>query len=196
MEQIVPVMETPSPSFHSTTQNSPPPQVPEQEGSNPNTLGLVMDPIILTEECLTLTFLENAEEKILLQTPPNIRKVSLNIRSCAWSSMQQYVLNLCPSVVTNIDLTLGQGMNYHANPPMKMLLWNCRGANNPNSRRNMDAILHENSPSVRALTETRMADHDNLLRQLPFTDLLQVPASGFSRGIALLWNNHEVTIEL
>ncbi|XP_070016761.1 uncharacterized protein [Nicotiana sylvestris] len=195
MEQIVPVMETPSPSFHSTTQNSPPPQVPEQEGSNPNTQGPVMDPIILTEECLTLTFLENAEEKISLQTPPNIRKVSLNIRSCAWSPMQQYVLNLCPAVATNLDLTRGQGMNYHTNPHMKILLWNCRGANNPIFRRNLDAILHANTPSVLALTENRMADHDILLQQLPFTDLLQVPASGFSGEIALLWNNHEVTIE-
>nr|XP_009771856.1 PREDICTED: uncharacterized protein LOC104222327 [Nicotiana sylvestris] len=114
-------------------------KVPEQEGSNPNTQGHVMDPIILTEECLTLTFLENAEEKILLQTPPNIRKVSLNIRSCAWSPMQQYVLNQ-----TNSQ------MNYQTNSQMKILLWNCRGANNLTFRRNLDAILHANTPSVLA----------------------------------------------
>lgn len=104
----------------------PSPQVPKLEENPPRIQDHVMDPIFLTEEYLTLTYLENAEERILMQTPPNIRKVSLNIRSCAWSPIQQYMVNLCSVATKNLDFTLGQGENSTNTLQINILLWNCR----------------------------------------------------------------------
>ncbi|KAK4733421.1 hypothetical protein R3W88_007682 [Solanum pinnatisectum] len=45
-----------------------------------------------------------------------------------------------------------------------------RGAYNSNFMNNMCALIEWNNPTILALTETRMEDHDNLLTALGFTD--------------------------
>lgn len=61
---------------------------------------------------------------------------------------------------------------------------------------NLRALIEWNNQTVLALRETRMEDHNKILQDLDFTDVIQVPATGYSGGIALFWKNTEVTIEL
>lgn len=59
----------------------------------------------------------------------------------------------------------------------------------------MRNLINTHKSTVLALTETRMEDHNNLLQTMNFTDVIQVPASGYSRGIALIWKSSEVEVE-
>ncbi|OIT02208.1 hypothetical protein A4A49_56694 [Nicotiana attenuata] len=69
---------------------------------------------------------------------------------------------------------------------MKIMLWNCRGAHNQEFHRNLRFLLMWNNPSILCLTETKMADHTDLLMDFNYTDLIQVAAQGHSGGIVLL----------
>ncbi|KAH0675952.1 hypothetical protein KY285_023753 [Solanum tuberosum] len=101
------------------------------------------------------------------------------------------------SSTVNLEITLIPGGNHiiQETQSMKILLWNCRGANNGNFMKNMRTLMEFHNPTILALTETRMEDHNKILHALDFTDVIQVPASGYSVGIALLWRNLEITIE-
>lgn len=44
------------------------------------------------------------------------------------------------------------------------------------------------------LTETKMADHSELLMEFNYTDLIQVATQGQSEGIVILWRAHELVI--
>lgn len=79
---------------------------------------------------------------------------------------------------------------------MKFILWNCREATNPTFKRNIKAILAWNTPSVLALTETRLHEHQPLMEELGFTGLYQVRAHGVSGGIVLMWKTDELTVDL
>lgn len=60
---------------------------------------------------------------------------------------------------------------------------------------NMCALMERHNPTILALTETRMEDHNKILQALDYADVIQVPATGYSGGIALFWRTTEVTIE-
>ncbi|KAG5582326.1 hypothetical protein H5410_052953 [Solanum commersonii] len=92
-------------------------------------------------------------------------------------------------------LTPGGSSNTQEGPSMKILLWNCRGAHNGNFMSNMRALMEYHNPTMLALTETRMEDHNGILEALDYTDVIQVPAAVYSRGITLFWRNTEITIE-
>ncbi|KAK4716482.1 hypothetical protein R3W88_014820 [Solanum pinnatisectum] len=91
------------------------------------------------------------------------------------------------STTMNLEITLMPGGNriVQETPSMKILLWNCRGANNANFMKNICTLMEFHNQTILALTETRMEDLNKIL----------VSTSGYSRGIALLWRNSKTTIE-
>lgn len=77
---------------------------------------------------------------------------------------------------------------------MKIMLWNCRGAHNQEFCRNLQFLLTWNNLSILCLTETKMADHTDLLTKYNYTDLIQVAAQGQSGVIVLLWRTNELAV--
>ncbi|KAK6776006.1 hypothetical protein RDI58_027007 [Solanum bulbocastanum] len=70
-----------------------------------------------------------------------------------------------------------------------------RGARNADFKRNLQALIDLNNPTILALTETKMEDHDNLLQTLEYIVVIQVPDLGYSGGIALFWKSSKITIK-
>ncbi|KAF3627037.1 hypothetical protein FXO37_30068 [Capsicum annuum] len=80
------------------------------------------------------------------------------------------------------------------NPPrlnrsMNIIIWNCRGGNNPEFKRNFRSLVDWHKPPLVALLETKKQNHQALLDKFPFTRMIEVPAAGNSGGLAILWND-------
>lgn len=69
---------------------------------------------------------------------------------------------------------------------MNLIVWSCRGCNREDFRRNVRALVDWHKPPLVALDETKMSDHQTLLENFPFNNMIQVPAIGRSGGLALL----------
>lgn len=148
-------------------------------------------------DSLTISMHENIERKFLIFIPPRLEKTSLNVRLNPYSLEEKYVVLMIPTLNDNIlqhapyqpphllnhlELSLPQ-RGLHCNDHlMKILLWNCRGANGLEFRRNLRFLLSWSNPSILCLTETKMQDHTALLQELDFSDLIQVAAHGHSGG--------------
>lgn len=80
------------------------------------------------------------------------------------------------------------------NQPINFIIWNVRGANNANFRRNFKEIMDTNRPSMVALLKIRMANHILILEEFNFTEMIEVPREDHSGGLVILWNHARVTI--
>lgn len=74
---------------------------------------------------------------------------------------------------------------------MKLLIWNCRGANNANFTKNMCILMECHNITILALTKTRMEDHNKILHAPDFINVV----AGYSGRIALFWRNSKITIQ-
>ncbi|KAH0673719.1 hypothetical protein KY290_003568 [Solanum tuberosum] len=206
-DHVVPQMQEEglsSPIQHQATQES------REEVLN------ILDPFTQTlhlKEPLTLEMQKDIERKYIIIIPHQVKKASINICYHNLSNKMTYVILAIPSSqknlgatmenmednhpTVNLDMTLipGGSSSTQEDPLMKILLWNCRGAHNAIFMTNLHSLVELNKPTILALTETRMKDHNKILQALDFTDVIQVPVIGYSGGIALLWRNTEITIE-
>ncbi|XP_019244264.1 PREDICTED: uncharacterized protein LOC109224131 [Nicotiana attenuata] len=80
-------------------------------------------------------------------------------------------------------------------PEMNFMLWNCRGANNTDFRRNFRLLLDYHGPTLVVLFETHMHDHTVLCDDFHFTNFYKVPATGQAGGIVLLWHDNVLAVE-
>lgn len=100
-----------------------------------------------------------------------------------------------PHLLMHLELSLApEGNNPQLEGLMKIMLWNCWGANNQEFRRNLRFLLSWNNLSILCMTEIKMVDHTDLLNEFNYTDLIQVAAHGQSAGIVLLWRANEMTV--
>jgi exonuclease III len=81
---------------------------------------------------------------------------------------------------------------------MKVLLWNCRGAGNPNFRRNFADLMRSHQPTIVVLVETRISGQRavEVSTALGFDRVIRSDAEGFSGGIWLLWDSGSVTLDV
>ncbi|KAH0769051.1 hypothetical protein KY290_013032 [Solanum tuberosum] len=204
-DQVVPEipMSQPSPTIH---QHQPPPQREEE----PNTLEPLAQTLYLRSP-LTLDMLLNIEKKFLINVPQEVTKADLNIRCYNSQQPLKYVALVIPIIknkqtlementeemqaTVNLEMALTPGGSSNSPELMKIFLWNCRGANNAKFMNNTRALIYSHNPTILALAETRMEDHDKILQALDYTDVIQVLAFGYSGGIALLWRNSEINVE-
>ncbi|KAL7185376.1 hypothetical protein ACSBR2_027337 [Camellia fascicularis] len=84
------------------------------------------------------------------------------------------------------------------NPPMKVLLWNCRGTASPHFRRHFFTLVNEYHPQLVILTETRVGGTrgKTLSENLGFSNGHISDPIDFSGGIWLLWNDLEIDCEV
>ncbi|KAK4708677.1 hypothetical protein R3W88_029602 [Solanum pinnatisectum] len=187
-DQVVPQIYTrePSPPIHHGTTNEM-----REEALNIPELHLQT---LYLRNYLTIDMQQNIEKKIMIKVPKETPKTSLNIRC--------YNINTTPKYKNlnsvNLEMTLAPGgkPTPHKELSMKILLWNCSGARYVDFKRNLQALIDLNNPTILALTETKMEDHDNLLQTLEYTVVIQVPGWGYSGGIALFWKSSKITIVL
>ncbi|KAH0678233.1 hypothetical protein KY284_019318 [Solanum tuberosum] len=78
---------------------------------------------------------------------------------------------------------------------MNIIVCNCRGCNRDEFRRNLrDLVDWHKTPPV-ALVETKMQDHQALLNNFPFNNMIQVPAIGNSRVMVMLWDDELLELD-
>ncbi|KAH0632696.1 hypothetical protein KY284_035482 [Solanum tuberosum] len=75
------------------------------------------------------------------------------------------------------------------------IVWNCRGGNGPDFRRNFRSLLDCHKPPLVALLETKMQNHQVLLDDFPFNKMIEVPIVGNSGGIVVLWDDNLVELD-
>ncbi|KAK4726505.1 hypothetical protein R3W88_031422 [Solanum pinnatisectum] len=80
------------------------------------------------------------------------------------------------------------------NQPTSFIVWNTRGVNNDNFRRDFKELFKNHNPCMAALLETKMADHLSMVTEFGFDDYWEVPALGRSGGIVLLWHSNILTV--
>lgn len=77
---------------------------------------------------------------------------------------------------------------------MNYIIWNCREGNGVNFRRNFQSLLDWHKPPLVAL-ETKMQDHQSLLDEFNFNNMIQVLARGNWGGIVLLWEDSQLEVD-
>ncbi len=77
-------------------------------------------------------------------------------------------------------------------------MWNCRGAGNPNFRRNFAELIRSHRLSIAVLVETRISGHraEDISSNLGFNSVCRSEAVGFRGGIWLLWNSGEILLDV
>lgn len=73
---------------------------------------------------------------------------------------------------------------------MNCIAWNCRGAASKKFPGRLKDMLQGQGANILVLTETRASGQraDMIIRRLGFKDWMRVEATGYARGIWLLWN--------
>nr|XP_009608634.1 uncharacterized protein LOC104102589 isoform X2 [Nicotiana tomentosiformis]XP_016484051.1 PREDICTED: uncharacterized protein LOC107804638 isoform X2 [Nicotiana tabacum] len=138
---------------------------------------------------------EEYARKIHLNCPPNLLRCSLRIRPTTNPEVGKYAILLIPTLHlrpgehnnTQEDMQ-GSQLPNQSNNYMNFIIWNCRGAQSPEFRRNFHSPLDYHPPSLVALLETHRVEHQTLKEDFHFTGMAEVAAVGQSGGIAILWH--------
>ncbi|XP_019265675.1 PREDICTED: cell wall protein RBR3-like [Nicotiana attenuata] len=88
-----------------------------------------------------------------------------------------------------------QQPTYPMNHPTNIIIWNIRGGNNDNFRRNFREMLDTHCHCMVALLETRLVNHENWLDEFGFSQLIEVPAEGQSGGMVVMWKHGVVSAQ-
>nr|XP_016471037.1 PREDICTED: uncharacterized protein LOC107793238 [Nicotiana tabacum] len=145
---------------------------------------------------------EQFAKKIILKCPPDLITCNVNFSVNPDPQEGKYSMVIVPTLKK--DTTTPQtsqtdvaDLDIPTNPNSKMnlIVWNCRGSNNMEFRRQFRSLLDNYKPALVALLETRMHDHTVLKNDFNFSNLAQVEAQSMSRGMALLWNDDLVHVD-
>lgn len=70
---------------------------------------------------------------------------------------------------------------------MSFIIWNTRGANSAQFRRQCETMVKLHKPAMVVLFETKMTEHRRLGVALNYDSFIQSSAMGQSGGIVVLW---------
>ena len=81
---------------------------------------------------------------------------------------------------------------------MNIIMWNCRGALNPNFHRFIFELINCHSPSMMIVTETHVggACAKRITDTFPFDGAIHADTIGYAGGIWLLWNSELVDVSV
>ncbi|XP_070018033.1 uncharacterized protein [Nicotiana sylvestris] len=74
-------------------------------------------------------------------------------------------------------------------------MWNVRGANNADFRRNIRELVNNHNPCMVALLETKMDNHASLREDFNFSDYIENPGVGRAGGMVIMWVDTLVAVE-
>ena len=89
-----------------------------------------------------------------------------------------------------IEVPLGQFVK------MNMLLWNCRGALNPDFKRRIFEMAINHQATILVVTETRVGGDRaaKIIEGLPFDGYITTDTIGYAGGLWILWKTEEVEV--
>ncbi|MCD9646544.1 hypothetical protein HAX54_036463 [Datura stramonium] len=201
--QALTLQAPPPPPPPSTPLPSPPQEQDQVVSDLPNSVELAAilqnhretrTEMYILRELRVLIFQERYEKKVIILGPINLVQANIDIYTPRNPVVGNFAVILTPFLNTRGQMAnpLQQEEMIHALPnqlrQIKLIIWNCRGSNRPDFRRNFHALIDWHRPSVVALLETKMEDHQPILDDFLFTHMIQVPAQGLSRGMVVLWD--------
>lgn len=87
-----------------------------------------------------------------------------------------------------------KGLGIPTMPMMNCIIKNTTVANNVEFKRHCKAMIGMHKPTILALLKTRMSDQNNLIEELDYTKKIQYPVVRRSRGLVILCNKDNLTI--
>lgn len=124
----------------------------------------------LTKRNKGFTVQRTIHKKCILICHLNLNKTSVDIRAPVNQEIENFI------VILNLTLEVAQGERdqnptttlFPMNNSMNFIIWNCRGGNGLEFRRNFRSLLDWHRPPLVALLETKMQDHQTLLEDFDF----------------------------
>ena len=91
-----------------------------------------------------------------------------------------------------VEVQLGQFVK------MNILMWNCRGALNPDFKRRIFEMATNHNPAIMVITKTRMGGDRaaKIIADLPVDGFITIETIGYARGLWVLWKIEEADIDL
>lgn len=79
-----------------------------------------------------------------------------------------------------------------------VLSWNFRGAKSDQFTRSIKELIREHRPKIVVILEPRISGHevDLACRRIGYPDWVRYEARGFSEGIWILWNGHDISLKV
>ena len=79
---------------------------------------------------------------------------------------------------------------------MNIVVWNCRGALNPNFQSHIRELVRCHNPDVLVVMETHIGGDraEDISDRLPFNNAIHTETMGFAGGIWLMWNVDKVEV--
>lgn len=79
---------------------------------------------------------------------------------------------------------------------MNILIWNCRGANNPNFCNNVSDMIRRHYLTIMIITETNLSGDrtKGIIDRLPMDGAIVANSFGWSGGLWLLWDSDQVEL--
>lgn len=179
----------------------PPSPLGENEGSViPVPSGSFTEISSLRNSALML-FPEEEDKKYILNCPIALKKCSFDLRPPRSTALAKYAVVMTLTVYRSCFLNKeNQGLytpttsGLLMNQPSSFIVWNTRGANSDDFKRNFKELIRSHSPCIVALLETKMENHINLKDEFGFDDYYEVPAQGRYGGIVLFWISSMITL--
>lgn len=79
---------------------------------------------------------------------------------------------------------------------MNMIIWNCRGANNPNFCNNFSDVIFRHCPAIMIISETKLCGikAQQIIDRLPLDGAIVANSFGQSSRLWLLWDSNQVEL--
>lgn len=144
-----------------------------------------------------MIFSKDEDKKYIYNCPLTLLKCSFHLRSAVNNALAKFVVVLTPTMKLSqfsmdsaeIPLSLHSPMKQ----PTSFVVWNIRGTNNDNFKRNFKELKNHN-PCIVTLLETKMEDHLCFMTEFGFVDYWEVPAQDRSGDIVMLWLTSYITV--
>ncbi|KAI8023817.1 hypothetical protein LOK49_LG03G00556 [Camellia lanceoleosa] len=94
------------------------------------------------------------------------------------------------------DMVTDSPLIYPSMDLLRILFWNCRGADNNNFKRNLTEIVRAHKPEILILMETKVpfSKMGNFFNRLGFTASTIVDPIGRVGGIWIVWDTSQVNV--
>ncbi|XP_015057973.1 uncharacterized protein LOC107004257 [Solanum pennellii] len=195
-------VQTPQPTFPIPVPGSQSTQIPlDPEVARAPSLGRISSftEISNFKSAALMIFPKEEDKKYIHNCPPNLTKFSFDLRPAINSALAKYAVVLSPTLRIfpnhmsgNVDVP-----PFFCSPmtqPTSIIVWNTRGVNNDNFKRNFKELIRSHNPCMVALLETKLCNHHSMVSEYGFDDYWENPAQGRSGGIVLLWHSNIITV--
>ena len=109
------------------------------------------------------------------------------LRSLGWSMVEAAAMN--PS---HVEVPMDQFVK------MNILMWNCRGALNPDFKRRVFEMAVNHRPSIMVITKIRVGGSraEKIIDGLPFDGFITTDTIGCAGGLWILWRSEDAKVKL